>query len=191
MDQAAGLRQWASQQASGSGGCPAHVIETLVALAGEEAGGGTAAPASSSGPARLSRPAGHAAGPGADAGATTLLVVGLPERHLQRVRDLLAHWQQRGRRWVGDPDQWRLVPVAAESPHLPLLAEQQSHWALWVEADAEAFRRTWRLLLALAERAGPRRLLLVHPPGIDRRGLLDNLQQAAAHYLGIQLVVLA
>ncbi|MFO7649691.1 hypothetical protein [Halomonas campaniensis] len=188
MDQAAGLRQWASQQATGSSGCPAHVIETLVALAREETSGGAAAAASAPGPARSAR---HAAGPDADAGATTLLVIGLPERHLERVRGLLAHWQQRGRRWVGDPGQWRLVPVAAESPHLPLLAEQQSHWALWVEADAEAFRRTWRLLLALAERAGPRRLLLVHPPGIDRRGLLDNLQQAAAHYLGIQLVVLA
>ena len=186
MDQAAGLRQWASQQATNADPCPGHVIDTLVALAREGAGSGVAKPASPSAPRRaVGRRSSHATQ------ASTLLVIGLPERDLERVRDLLSDWQGRGRRWVGDAGQWRLVPVGVESPHLPLLAEQQSHWALWVDADAEAFRRAWRLLLSLAERGGPRRLLLVHSPGLGRRGLLDNLQQAAAHYLGIQLVVLA
>lgn len=119
------------------------------------------------------------------------MVIGLPGCQLDRVRQLLSHWHDRGRRWVGRPDRWQLVPVTVDDTHLPLLVEQQSHWALWVEADAEAFRRAWRLLLALAEGPCPRRLLVVHPPGLTRRGLLDNLRQAAAHYFGIELVVLA
>lgn len=184
MDQASGLRQWASQQAVGASVCPTHVAETLLALTRQGASAVGDRPARPSSPA-TGAAAGHR---GAD---TTLLVIGLPTRQLERVRELLAHWHGEGRRWVGDPQRWKLVPVAVENPHLALLAEQQSHWGLWVEADPEAFRRAWRLLLVLAESPGPRQLLLMHPPGLSRRGLLDNLQQAAAHYLGIDLVVLA
>ncbi|MFO8047258.1 MAG: hypothetical protein R6U30_15540 [Halomonas sp.] len=184
MDQASGLRQWASLQAAGTSDCPDHVAETLLALTGQ-----VTATVSDT-PVRRSPPPTDAAAPPQGAG-TTLLVVGLPTRQIERVRDLLAHWHGEGRRWVGDPQRWKLVPVAVEHPHLALLAEQQAHWGLWVEADPEAFRRAWWLLLVLAETRGPRQLLLMHPPGLSRRGLLDNLQQAAAHYLGIDLVVLA
>lgn len=126
-----------------------------------------------------------------DGAANTLMVVGLPASQLERARELLDYWQEQGRRWVGDPRRWRLVPVIADSAHLSLLASQQPRWVLWVEADAEGFRRAWRLLLAMAEGGGPGQLLLMHPPGLGRRGLLENLRQAAARYLGVELVVLA
>src|SRR5690554_1032548 len=185
MDQASGLRQWASQQQDGQEGrCPTHVAQALLELARQSPGEPPAARVSVPPPERVASAA-------AGRSAAMLMVVGLPGAQLGRARDLLAYWHEQGRRWVGDPAAWQLVPVAAESPHLPLLASQQPRWALWVEADAEGFRRAWRLLLSMAEAGGPCRLLLVHPPGIRRRGLLENLQQAAAHYLGIELVVLA
>lgn len=136
-------------------------------------------------------PATPQAAPGAP---TTLMVVGLPgtsPRQARRVTDLLAHWAAQGRRWVGDPAAWKVVPLDAESPHLALLAAQQQRWALWVEGDAEAFRRAFAVLDRLAAARGPRRLLAVHPPGLPRRGLLDNLQQAARACLGIELLVMA
>ena len=184
MDQASGLREWASQQQEGvAPGCPTHVAEALLALAKQASGQPV--------PGRqASTPA--AASPVITEGtATTLMVVGLPAAQLERARKLLDYWQALGRRWVGDPWRWRLVPVSADSAHLPLLASQQPRWVLWVEADAEGFRRAWRLLLALAEGGGPSQLLLMHPPGLGRRGLLENLRQAAARYLGVELVVLA
>lgn len=126
--------------------------------------------------------------------ARTLVVVGLPgvsPHHRQRVLDVLAHWSSQGQRWVGTVTQWRIAPVAIGDPHLPLLLTQQSRWALWVSDDQEAFRRAFNLLMQLNARQGPRRLLTVHPAEMPRRGLLDNLQQAAWHYLGIDLLVMA
>lgn len=186
MDQASGLRHWASRQEKGGGSCPTHVAEALIALAGQAPSASRPPPVAAPSPAAVPSPAAASS-----ASPATLLIVGLPTRQLERARESLAHWHDQGRRWVGDPLRWQLVPVAADSPHLPLLAAQQPRWALWVEADAESFRRAWRLLLALTEAGGPGRLLLLHPPGIRRPGLLDNLQQAAAHYLGVELVVLA
>lgn len=124
----------------------------------------------------------------------TLMVIGLPDSspdQVRRVGEVLAQWAAQGSRWVGDPGRWRVVPVDLSSPYLPALAAEQRRWALWVETDGEGFRRGYGLLRQLAESRGPRRLLAVHPPGIRRRGLLDNLQQAAAAYLDIDLVVLA
>lgn len=184
MDQAAGLREWASRREADVGSCPQHVVEALVALARQ----GGRAPRPVSVPPS---PALASATQGRSGGEPVLMVLGLPGCQLDRVRELLTHWHDGGRRWVGRPERWRLVPVSVADAHLPLLVEQQSHWALWVESDAEAFRRAWRLLLTLAEGPCPRRLLVVHPPGITRQGLLDNLRQAAAHYFGIELVVLA
>ncbi|MFY0989133.1 hypothetical protein [Halomonas sp. C05BenzN] len=175
IDQAAGLRQWASTTQAGGDACPRHVVETLRELA-------RANPSPGPLPATGGR---------SPAAAVTLMVVGLPARQAGRVNDTLGYWAGLGRRWVGDPAAWRVVPVEASSPHLPLLVSQQSRWALWVDSDAEAFRRAWRVLIRLGEAPGPRRLLAVHPPGISRHGLLDNLRQAAAAYLGIELVVLA
>ena len=119
-----------------------------------------------------------------------LMVLGLPggdEADTRPVSEALARWQAAGQQWVGEVDAWRIVPTSVDSPHLSTLVGEQSRWALWVGNDADAFRRTYRLLKRLAQRGGPRRLLLVHPPLASRVGLLANLQQAAASFFGFEL----
>ncbi|WP_232090263.1 hypothetical protein [Billgrantia diversa] len=192
-DQAAGLRQWANAE---SPDCPTHVAEMLVELA-DSAGGmmessrtatrSPAKPAQTGAGVTPSRTAGNAQ-------QVTLMVLGLPgtaERHTAKVTELLESWAREGRRWVGDPRAWRVVALPVNSPHLPLLVTQQSHWALWVDDDLEAFRRGYRMLKQIAEHGGPRRLLAVHPPGVGQQGLLANLQYVADAYFGIELLVLA
>ncbi|HSH47621.1 MAG TPA: hypothetical protein VK991_03435 [Halomonas sp.] len=160
MDQAAGLRNWASTDRSGVSSSASDDI----------------APRGQTTPAH------------------TLIVIGLPGNApdaATRVTELLDHWQGQGHRWIGSPLHWRVVPLDLESPHLATLARHQSRWALWVDADAEAFRRAFSVLRRLHERHGPRRLIAVHSPHLPRRGLLENLRQAAASCLGIELLVLA
>ncbi|UYG02052.1 hypothetical protein OCT51_12655 [Halomonas sp. LR3S48] len=192
-DQAAGLRQWANGE---SQDCPAHVAEMLVELA---AGGGSSEARSQAAPRPSAKPASTSAAvtPPRKAGSAqpvTLMVLGLPgtaERHTTRVSELLESWAGEGRRWIGDPRSWRIVALPIDSPHLPLLVTQQSHWALWVDDDLEAFRRGYRMLRQISEQGGPQRLIAVHPPGVGRQGLLANLQYVADAYFGIELLVLA
>ncbi|GEK48852.1 hypothetical protein HPA02_31350 [Bisbaumannia pacifica] len=115
-----------------------------------------------------------------------LRVLGLAEEERPRAQRLLAAWAERGQRWVGDPRAWRLAAVPAEA-----LGRHpaQGRWALWVAPGPDAFRRGYRLLLALSRRPGPRRLLLLMPGMRSRRGLPDNLVQVAAD-LGIDLLVI-
>ncbi|KXS39171.1 MAG: hypothetical protein AWU55_597 [Halomonadaceae bacterium T82-2] len=184
-DQAAGLRRWAAEMAPAADdgeegaapetpamaeetGTPTWIAETLVELAASASLAAETAPA----PRRL------------------LMVLGLPggdEADTRPVSEALVRWQAQGQRWVGEADDWRIVPTSVDSPHLPALLDEQSRWALWVGNDADAFRRTYRLLKRLAQRGGPRRLLLVHPPLASRAGLLANLQQAAASFFGFEL----
>lgn len=129
----------------------------------------------------------------AEAPPLTLLVVGLPgPRRGQsvRVQACLARWLANGHRWVGDPARWKVVALEADSPHLDVLASQQSRWALWVEDDADGFRRSFRTLRVLRERGGPQRLLVLHGGIASHAGLLRNLRQAAAAYLDIELLLL-
>ncbi|MFQ3787664.1 hypothetical protein [Halomonas sp. A29] len=192
-DQAAGLRQWANGD---SQDCPTHVAEMLVELAtggsGDVARPQAAVRASAKpAPTRVAVAAPRATGTARD---VTLMVLGLPgtaERHTGRVTELLESWAREGRSWVGDPRSWRIVALPVGSPHLPVLAAQQAHWALWVDDDLEAFRRGYRLLKQIAEQGGPQRLIAVHPPGVGRQGLLANLQYVAEAYFGIELLVLA
>lgn len=119
-----------------------------------------------------------------------LMVVGLAggeNAAMQPVHDALQRWHGQGQRWVGAPEAWRLVPINVDSPHLSTLLGEQAHWALWVGDDGDGFRRAYRMLKRLAQRGGPKRLLLVHPPLASRAGLLSNLQQAAAEFLGFEL----
>lgn len=192
-DQAAGLRQWANGETQD---CPTHVAEMLVELAtpaGERVERPRAAGRSQAKPSARSTAVASPRTTGSTKDVT-LMVLGLPgtaERHTARVTELLESWAREGRRWVGDPRAWRIVALSVDSPHLPLLAAQQSHWALWVDDDLEAFRRGYRLLKQIAEQGGPRRLLAVHPPGVGQQGLLANLQYVADAYFDIDLLVLA
>lgn len=188
-DQAAGLRHWANGAEQRE--CPHHVAQALVDLAMAE-GEGTSPPAAS-----VAAPKPRAV-PQAllrnDDRTPTLMVLGLPgtaARHTAKVAELLESWAQEGRDWVGDPRRWHIVALPVTSDHLPLLAAQQPRWALWIDDDLEAFRRGYRLLQRIAEQGGPARLIAVHPPGVGRRGLLNNLQYVAQAYFGIELLVLA
>lgn len=133
--------------------------------------------------------------PAAPAERRTLMVVGLssgPERQqLEWVRQALARWYANGHAWLGAPDHWRLVALQADSPHLHTLACQQPRWGLWVDGDLDSFRRAYLCLRRLRESGGPRRLLVLHPGFPSHAGLLDNLRQAAARFLDIELLLLA
>lgn len=121
-----------------------------------------------------------------------LMTLGLPQgaqADVAPVHRALARWHAQGQRWVGDPAAWRVVALDVHSPHLATLSRQQPRWALWVDDGPEGFRAAYRTLKRLSQQGGPRRLLLVHPPLPSRAGLLDNLQQAAGGFLGLQLLV--
>ncbi|MBA2778886.1 hypothetical protein H1D44_08240 [Halomonas kenyensis] len=174
------------------------MAEMLVQLASDKVPEGTSrqSPVSPQTPVRPSatRAAPPVARPPSGEQERTLMVVGLPgtaERHTARVTELLQSWSQEGRRWVGDPQAWRIVALPIHSAHLSLLADQQSRWALWIDDDLEAFRRGYRMLKQIAERDGPRRLIAVHSPGLGPKGLLSNLQYVAETHFGIELLVLA
>lgn len=122
-----------------------------------------------------------------------LMVLGLPdgaESEVTPVIEALQRWHDQGQGWVADPASWRVVALDADSPHLSSLATHQGRWALWVENDLNGFRRAYLTLKSLVQRKGPNCLLLVHPPLPSRKGLLGNLQQAAAQFLGIKLLVI-
>ena len=123
-----------------------------------------------------------------------LMTLGLPEGAKADVAPVVAtlrHWHAQGQRWVGEPSAWRVVALDVASPHLSILARQQPRWALWVDDDADGFRRAYRTLKQLARhQEAPRRLLMVHPPLMSGAGLLGNLRDAAAHFFGIQLIMI-
>lgn len=160
-DQAAGLRRWAEQ--FGRGG----VDEAPSAL--QEA-------------------------PSAEvAEAMKLMVVGLPGSRSEQtalVRGCLTRWQANGHRWVGDVARWKVVALEIDSPHLAVLASQQARWGLWVEDDSDGFRLSWNALRRLHAHGGPQRLLALHAGIPSHAGLLRNLKDAAATYLGTELLLL-
>ena len=116
--------------------------------------------------------------------ATAAIFVGV------RIRPLLGHDKVK-QEVVKNMDGRMVVALDPASPHLPLLASQQRRWALWVDSDADAFRRAYRTLKILRRHPGPSRLLALHAPGLPRAGLLSNLQHGARHFLDIELVVLS
>ncbi len=172
-DQAAGLRRWAEQQG--------------LALPAE--------PPAAASPALAAEPAAAAVAAAVEAPRErqTLMVVGLPDSSAEqsaRAWQTLQRWHAHGHRWIGDPHSWRIVALDADSPHLSILASQQARWALWVDSDLDSFRRAYLTLRRLAALGGPWRLLVLHPGIASHRGLLDNLRDAAAGYLGIELLLL-
>ncbi|WP_249978996.1 hypothetical protein [Vreelandella olivaria] len=181
QDQAAGLRKWADLQRQQRLEEPeqAPAVEPFTA-------------------ATTTLHQDDALAPGVTPSAATatlkpLMVVGLPtqHRHVDKVKRRLEQWSTLGRRWAGAPDDWdiQLVDVARED--LAQLAAHTARWALWVNSDAEAFIHMYRVLRQLHDNGGPKRLLALHEPHLPRQGLLDNLREAAAGYLDIELLLLA
>lgn len=159
-DQAAGLRRWAEQFGPAGAG-PAGVPAAAPVVRAVE--------------------------------SVTLLVIavpGPPSSQTRRVQATLARWQANGHRWVGDLARWKVVALDADSPHLAVLASQQSRWAVWVDDDADGFRRAYRALRLLREQGGPQRLLVLHSGIASHAGLLRNLQEAADGFLDTQLLLL-
>ncbi|WP_192036537.1 hypothetical protein [Halomonas sp. YLGW01] len=121
-----------------------------------------------------------------------LMVLGLPTgASTERAQAALKAWARQGQRWIGDPGVWHLMACDAESPQLARLARQQPRWALWIDTDGDGFRQAFRVMQAVQQGGGPRRLLALHPPVTSRRGLLNNLQQVARQAFGIELLVVA
>ncbi|MGO2007284.1 hypothetical protein [Vreelandella alkaliphila] len=123
-----------------------------------------------------------------------LIVIGMPnggDQQVARVKGRLAQWSVLGRRWAGDPDDWDIHIVNADAANLGQLKERFPRWALWISSDADAFAQMYRSLRQMQENGGPRQLLALHEPNLPRRGLLDNLREAASYYLDIELLLLA
>lgn len=190
QDQAAGLRKWADlqrQQRDADEGSQAmepaaHVTSDEAAAYTQEAMAPTVATAAEPATVAPPRP------------KKPLIVVGLPHAsaaQVDKVRGRLGQWSSLGRQWAGDPQDWEPQIVMADSPSLAALAQRHSRWALWVSSDADAFATMYRVLRQVREHGGPRRLLALHEPHLPRQGLLDNLHDAAAHYLDIELLLLA
>ncbi|WP_431025843.1 hypothetical protein [Halomonas sp. H5] len=207
-DQAQGLRRWAEVQGASEAATSSRddretaIAKALIEIALEEKALVPASPApkppadeSSAPRARGEASPVEAARTGRAAMARSprptpsrhLRVLGLSADELPRARGLLAAWAARGWGWVGAPDDWHLESVTPAS-----IAGHPAggHWALWVAPGPEAFRRGYRLLMALSRVPGPRRLLLLSPGARSRRGLPDNLARVAAG-LGIELLVIA
>ncbi|TDR56147.1 hypothetical protein DFP85_10462 [Halomonas ventosae] len=121
------------------------------------------------------------------------MVVGLADAssiQVARVRQVLDRWASAGRHWVGDPDAWRIVPVMADSPHLPYLTQHQAHWGLWVDDDRQAFRRAHDTLKLLQEQPVPRHMVLLHPAP-PTQGLVPNVRAVAKAVFDINLLVVS
>jgi hypothetical protein len=162
IDQAAGLRQWAS-------------LQRQQQSEGDEHAAVMPAPTP----------------PRAKSVLMVVGLPGRGPRQAERVKARLAQWAALGRRWAGTPDDWEVRLVMPDDPALAQLAHEHARWALWVESSADAFTDTYRLLGQLARGGGPRRLLALHEPHLPRAGLLDNLHDAAHAYIGIDLLILA
>nr|WP_298376206.1 hypothetical protein [uncultured Halomonas sp.] len=179
VDQAAGLRRWAQSQAPVASAAveSSSVVEPTTEI---ESSVDSVSQFDSS-----QADTNHA--------MKVLVTLGLPrgaDADVSPVMDALTRWHAQGQRWVEDPESWRILPLSMSSPHFPALVTQQSRWALWVGDDLDGFRRAYAMLKRLAQQGGPRRLLLVHSPLPSRAGLLNNLQQVAAQFLNMQLLVI-
>ncbi|ATH76937.1 hypothetical protein PZ78_12180 [Vreelandella venusta] len=195
QDQAAGLRKWADLQRQQRGEQPdepaadAPSVDTSTSDK-EVAQTNVGTDASETAPKEVASAAASVAAPRP---TRTLVIVGLSSAgalHVDKVKGRLAQWASLGRQWAGDPQEWDVKVASPEAGSMAALAHHP-HWALWVSSDAEAFASMYRALRQMREQGGPRRLLALHEPHLPRQGLLDNLRDAAAHYLQIELLLLA
>ena len=194
QDQAAGLRKWADLQRqqraaqdepqdTHASAAPASPVSTEeAAVHTQDALAPTVAAATE--PATVTPPRPQ----------KPLVVIGLPHAgaaQVDKVRGRLGQWSALGRQWAGDPQDWQIQVVMADTPSLAMLAKEHARWALWVTSDADGFASMYRVLRKVREHGGPRRLLALHEPHLPRQGLLENLRDAAAYYLDIELLLLA
>ena len=121
----------------------------------------------------------------------TLVVVGLPQKadgNPERVRKQLTLMAERGKQWVGDASTWRLLVADGEQIDYAALAAEYPRWALWIEPDSNGYQRAYYALRQLAVQGGPKRLLLLHPPVVSTRGLINNVRDTALKFFNIELI---
>lgn len=121
----------------------------------------------------------------------TLVVLGLPSQNdgdTQPVRKQLARLAEQGRRWVGDPQEWELIPAEFVHTGISELAERFPRWALWVEPDTNGFQRAYNAMRKLHVNNGPTRILLLHPPVLSTRGLINNVRECARNFFNLDLI---
>jgi len=198
-DQAAGLRRWAQEREASGDEVPEEAVRSDDQPPADDADRGPDAPdmigsaqASEPEPEPESKPGPEPAPEPEPIPTIPLMVLGLPKVDgVERAQAALVSWSRRGKRWVGDPAAWQVVACDAHSPRLADLANQEKRWALWVDTDGDGFRQAFNVMQAVRRGGGPRRMLALHPPVASRRGLLNNLQQAAREAFDIDLLVLA
>ncbi|RUO23225.1 hypothetical protein CWE08_00800 [Aliidiomarina iranensis] len=121
----------------------------------------------------------------------TLVVVGLPSKSngdTQPVREQLARLAELGRRWVGNPQAWELIPAEYVHTDMQELASRFPRWALWVEPDTNGFQRAYNTMRNLHVNGGPQRVLLLHPPVVSTRGLINNVRECARNFFNLDLI---
>ncbi|RUO36034.1 hypothetical protein CWE13_10890 [Aliidiomarina shirensis] len=121
----------------------------------------------------------------------SLVVIGLPSRgdgDTQAVRKQLSRLAEQGRRWVGDPESWELIPAEFVHTDMQELAERFPRWALWVEPDTNGFQRAYNAMRKLHVSGGPQRILLLHPPVVSTRGLINNVRECARNFFNLDLI---
>ncbi|EGN75959.1 hypothetical protein A28LD_0447 [Idiomarina sp. A28L] len=136
--------------------------------------------------ANKNKPTESAASPG-----RSMVIMGLPSRgdgDTQAVRKQLSALAEQGRRWVGDPDSWELIPAEFVHTDMQELAQRFPRWALWVEPDTNGFQRAYYALRKMHLNDGPRRILLLHPPVVSTRGLINNVRDCARNFFNIDLI---
>ncbi|MBX8520674.1 hypothetical protein K5D37_13375 [Pseudomonas cichorii] len=114
----------------------------------------------------------------------TLMLFG-PAHLTGSAHKTLERWHQQGHRWIGHPDRWHVQAVdKLNSQNL-----RHPRWGLWIKNHPDTFRQSFGLLRQLQEQNGPACVLALHEGFASRDGLLNNLIDAAQHYLGIRLLV--
>lgn len=158
-DQAASLRQWAAKRNEGE---PANEI--------------------------ISQPVSAET---AQKNVEQVVVLGLPkldQTQAAKAANVFHRWAEHGKKWVGDAERWRVIPVSADYPELAKLVSTYPRWAVWVEDDLDSFMRVYRALKTIHSVGGPKRIIALHPP-MARQGLLANIQYVARHYFNIDVLV--
>lgn len=121
-----------------------------------------------------------------------VVVLGLPaldKTQTLRAVEVFQRWAEQGKKWVGDSNRWRIIPVASDYPDLAELVKPYPRWALWIDQDLDSFQRAYEALKAVHRAQGPKRMIALNPPLQSRRGLLSHVQQVAKAYFDIDLLV--
>ncbi|WP_194756439.1 hypothetical protein [Aliidiomarina indica] len=177
QDQAAGLRAWAAQQGNSGSVDAAVMAEAKDTRVASSTGNDKSQHTQHVEPSSLQQ----------------LLVLAHPSwtQAREHASEALIRYHEEGWKWVGSPEQWQLHACAPSAPNFIDIAQTIPRWALWIDTDLHSFQRAYRVLCDLRDTGMKMpRMLLMHPPMVSRRGLINNVQQMARDFFNIELLVL-